>query len=155
MTALRLHSEAVRPDWVDYNGHMSEAYYVLVFGHATDALYEHGGAGADYRARTGYSLYTVESHIQFLREISEGALLETETWVLGVDPKRLQFCHQMTSGGTLLATTELMVIHVDTKGGTVVPMASAEQERFKSLTTQERPSWTGRSIKNIGHEKRN
>ena len=30
-------AEDVRPEWIDYNGHLSEAYYVLVFGHATDA----------------------------------------------------------------------------------------------------------------------
>ena len=30
--------EDVRPEWIDYNGHLSEAYYVLVFGHATDAV---------------------------------------------------------------------------------------------------------------------
>ena len=27
-------AEDVRPEWIDYNGHLSEAYYVLVFGHA-------------------------------------------------------------------------------------------------------------------------
>ena len=31
-------TEDVRPEWIDYNGHLSEAYYVLVFGHATDAV---------------------------------------------------------------------------------------------------------------------
>ena len=31
-------AEDVRPEWIDYNGHLSEAYYVLVFGHATDAM---------------------------------------------------------------------------------------------------------------------
>ena len=45
MSALSLHAEPVRPEWIDYNGHLSEAYYVLVFGNATDALYEVHGAG--------------------------------------------------------------------------------------------------------------
>ncbi len=26
----------VKPEWIDYNGHMSEAFYVLVFGYETD-----------------------------------------------------------------------------------------------------------------------
>ena len=54
----------VLSEWVDYNGHMSEAFYVLVFGHATDALYEQAGMGDAYRAHSGCSLYTVESHIR-------------------------------------------------------------------------------------------
>ncbi len=30
--------ETVRTEWVDYNGHMNLAYYVLGFIHATDEL---------------------------------------------------------------------------------------------------------------------
>lgn len=30
--------EPVRDEWTDYNGHLSEPYYVLVFGDATDAV---------------------------------------------------------------------------------------------------------------------
>ena len=29
--------QRVRPEWIDYNGHLSEGYYVVVFGFATDA----------------------------------------------------------------------------------------------------------------------
>ena len=28
--------EPVQPAWIDYNGHLSEAYYVLLFGFALD-----------------------------------------------------------------------------------------------------------------------
>ena len=38
MDELTAWVEDVRPEWIDYNGHLSEAYYVLVFGHATDAV---------------------------------------------------------------------------------------------------------------------
>src|SRR5699024_6511063 len=36
----------VREDWIDYNGHLSEAYYVLVFGFATDTAMDALGLGA-------------------------------------------------------------------------------------------------------------
>jgi acyl-CoA thioesterase FadM len=40
---LPRHSETVLTDWVDYNGHMNVAYYVLIFDHATDVLLNHVG----------------------------------------------------------------------------------------------------------------
>jgi len=148
-TPLALYQCSVRPEWVDYNGHMSEAFYVLVFGHASDALYEHASMGGDYRARSNCSLYTVESHIQYLREVSEGAELEVQTRVLDVDSKRLRFCHQMMSDGKLLATTELMAVHVDTKAGATVPMSEKNQACYRDLITPDAPSWAGRAIRNL------
>ena len=41
--------EPVQDAWIDYNGHLSEPYYVLVFGHATDAVMDAVGLGPDYR----------------------------------------------------------------------------------------------------------
>ena len=40
---LCLHRATVKPDWLDYNGHMNEAYYVLVFSNATDAFMDYAG----------------------------------------------------------------------------------------------------------------
>ena len=40
---LLLHSESVQPEWIDYNGHMNLAYYVLIFDHATDAFLDYIG----------------------------------------------------------------------------------------------------------------
>ena len=33
----------VQSDWIDYNGHMQDAYYGLVFSHGVDALLEEVG----------------------------------------------------------------------------------------------------------------
>ncbi len=152
-TPSALYQCNVRPDWVDYNGHMSEAYYVLVFGHATDALYDHAGMGEDYRAQSKCSLYTVESHIRFLHEVNEGALLELDTQVLGVDAKRVHFCHLMKSDGIVLATTELMAVHVNTVSGRSVPMTDTEQVRYRNLMIPDPPAWVGRSIQTVNPEK--
>ena len=40
---LRLHETAVSQDWVDYNGHMSESAYLLVFGDSSDAFFRFFG----------------------------------------------------------------------------------------------------------------
>ena len=40
----------VPPEWIDYNGHMMDAYYFLAFTEATEAFLDHVGLGAAYRA---------------------------------------------------------------------------------------------------------
>ncbi len=145
MSVLELHSEPVRADWIDYNGHLSEAYYVLGFGHATDALYDHLGMDAAYRSASGCSLYTVESHIRYLREVVMGAELAVSTRVLGSDAKRIHFCHEMAVGGEVVASSELMALHFDTKAGVTTAMPDPVRRRLRQLRTAA-PDWAGRHI---------
>ncbi|MGI9155604.1 MAG: thioesterase family protein [Marmoricola sp.] len=109
--------ELVQPEWIDYNGHLSEAYYVLVFGHATDAVLERVGLGADYRDRTSCSLFTVEEHIRYLDQVSEGAELEIRSSVVGAAEKTLHVWHEMWADGRLRATEEVLGVHVDAVAG--------------------------------------
>ena len=116
----------VPADWIDYNGHMMDAYYFLAFTEATEAFLDHVGLGAAYQARTGSGIYTAESHLCFLSSVTEGATLRYWTRLLGHDAKRLHVFHEMTSTGTLAATCELMFLHVsDGRVGPVPPQAAA------------------------------
>ncbi|MFG7944975.1 thioesterase family protein [Streptomyces cacaoi] len=157
----------VQPEWIDYNGHMSEAFYVLVFGHATDAMMDEVGLGPVYREDTGCSLYTVEAHVRYLREVSVGTPLVLRTRILGVDGRKLRFAHEMFAGtrpeaeeeaaaadGTAgagsvpedaapVATTELFALHVGPDGG--LPFPDEVHERLAALS-EEPPSWAGRAI---------
>jgi len=67
---LRLHRERVEPGWVDYNGHMNVAYYVLAFDHGTDAFLDHVGMDAPYRASTGGTVFVLARIRHRLRESS-------------------------------------------------------------------------------------
>ena len=62
--------EPTQPGWIDYNGHLSEAYYVLVMGHATDAVMDAVGLGPEHRAAHDSSLYTVEERMALLSEVT-------------------------------------------------------------------------------------
>src|SRR6204780_1195432 len=42
---LPRYETTVRPEWVDYNGHMSDFLYGHVFGEAMESLYRQGGVG--------------------------------------------------------------------------------------------------------------
>ncbi|WP_405593040.1 thioesterase family protein [Streptomyces sp. NBC_01092] len=154
---LPLFHETVRPEWIDYNGHLSEAYYVLVFGFATDALMEHTGMDAEYRKSTGCSMYTVESHVRYLRDVPDRAQLVVVTRVLGAAGKKARFTHEMYVGTEIhvgteqeadagpVATIELLALHVDQKAGRATPFPGAVRERLAALVEQP-PEWAGRSI---------
>jgi acyl-CoA thioester hydrolase len=82
-------SEAVRPEWIDYNGHLSEAYYVLVFGHASDAAMVVLGMTPEYLTQTRTSLFTLEAHVRYLDQIPPEAHLTVRSSVIGVTGKLL------------------------------------------------------------------
>jgi betainyl-CoA thioesterase len=152
--SLPLFRETVRPEWIDYNGHMSEAYYVLVFGFATDELMERTGLDSTYRKRTGCSLYTVEAHVRYLRDVPEGAQLAVHTRVLGAAGKKARFAHEMyvvegpRAEPDPVATTELLALHVDQGAGRAVPFPPEVRERLAALA-EEPPGWAGRSIEPV------
>ncbi|MBQ0866692.1 thioesterase family protein [Streptomyces smyrnaeus] len=147
MTRLPSFEQTVRPEWIDYNGHMSEAFYVLVFGHATDAMMDAVGLGPTYRERTGCSLYTVEAHVRYLSEVPEGAPLAVRTRVLGVAGKKLRFVHEMNVEDRVVATSELFALHVGAAGS--VPFPDEVEQRLADLV-EEAPEWAGRAIAPVG-----
>jgi acyl-CoA thioester hydrolase len=104
--------EPVQDAWIDYNGHLSEPYYVLVFGHATDAVMDAVGLGPDYREAHDASLYTVEAHVRYLAEVSAGSDLEVRSSVIGVAGKLLWIWHELWVDDRLRATEEILGVHV-------------------------------------------
>ena len=120
---LELYSSVVAPAWVDYNGHMTEAAFLTVFGWASDRLFRYLGIDEGYRAG-GHSFYTVETHINHLGEAALGERLRVTTQVLGSDAKRLHICHSMYRGDSeeLLCAAEQMLLHVDTGAGRSAPV---------------------------------
>lgn len=125
---LALYRTEVAPDWIDYNGHMTESRYLHAFGEATDALLAHIGVDNHYLA-SGGSFYTVETHIMHLGEAHEGDELAVSTQLLGSDGKKLHLFHTLTRAGDAIATAEQMLLHVDTnaKRAALAPVAITER----------------------------
>ena len=111
-TACRL---SVSREWIDYNGHMNVGFYGVAFDKASDAVLDHLGLGEAYRHRAEASMFIVESHMIYDREVGEGDPLRFETLLLDGDEKRLHMFHAMyhEAEGYLAATTEMMGLHVD------------------------------------------
>ncbi|MFC7344003.1 thioesterase family protein [Saccharopolyspora griseoalba] len=137
--------QRVRPEWIDYNGHLSEAYYVLVFGFATDALMERVGMDRTYLRETGCSLYTVEAHVRYLREVPPDSELLITTRVVDAGAKKLRVCHEMVVDGELVATEEVLALHVDGEQGRTAPFPQRIADEL-AAAVEPAPEYAGRSI---------
>ncbi|MGW4522221.1 thioesterase family protein [Amycolatopsis sp. NPDC004378] len=132
--------DRVRPEWIDYNGHLSEPYYVLVFGDATTFLMDTVGLGPEL---SGSSLYTVEAHVRYLREVGPDAELDVTTSVVGIGAKKVRLCHKLRVAGDLVATEEILAIHVTDSRASPLPAEAVE--RLKQYVNPV-PDYAGRAI---------
>jgi carnitine 3-dehydrogenase len=148
---LRLVDTVVRPEWIDYNRHMSDFRYGQVFGDAMDALYRRVGVDESYRAG-GRMYYSVESHVNYLGEAKVGEALYVTTQLLAVDEKRLQVFHRLHRGrdDALIATDEQMHLHVDTAAAKATAVDPAVRAKLEAIRNDQadlpRPREAGRAI---------
>jgi acyl-CoA thioester hydrolase len=138
--------------WVDYNGHLNDGYYMVVFSEATTALMSLIGLDEAGRKATGHSIFTLESHINYLQEVRQGKAIEVYTQILGSDAKRLQIYQAMVLAGsdTLLAANEQMLLNIDMSGPRAAPFVPTVLAKVQMLTVAHRslprPPYAGRTI---------
>jgi len=149
---LEPYRAAVAPEWIDYNGHMNVAYYVLAFDRATDHLFDHLGIGEVYRRASNCSIFALEAHVCYERELRAGADFAITTRLIDADNKRLHIFHCMSDDATseTAATIELMGLHVDLGGPRSAPFPAQAFARIKALLAKHRrlppPAQLGRRI---------
>ena len=150
---LKIYTDTVRPEWIDYNGHMNVAYYVLAFDYATDALFDHLGVGQDYKNESGCSTFAVDMNVGYRREVQEGDPLSFATWFLGYDAKRLHFFHEMyhATEGWLAANCELLSLHIDMARRKTAPFPDSILSRLAAVRAAHSrlpaPEGVGRKIR--------
>src|SRR6516165_7018410 len=123
---FRLPEVTVAAEWTDYNHHLTESAYLLIMGESSDAFFRFFGIDDAYRA-AGHSLYTVETQLHILHEMY-GAT------------------------GSLIATAEQMLLHVDTRAGQAAPFPSHIAELLGEIRAAHAavlpvPEYVGRSIR--------
>ncbi|WP_411382057.1 thioesterase family protein [Pseudomonas sp. MPB26] len=152
MPALTTYTTSIQPDWVDYNGHLRDAFYLLIFSYATDALMDRLGLDSENREASGHSLFTLELHLNYLHEVKLGADVEVHTQLIAFDAKRLHLYHSLHLVGDekALAGNEQMLLHVDLAGPRSAPFSEATMEKIIALNAQQfdllRPALLGRVI---------
>lgn len=151
-TPLTCLETEVRFEWVDYNGHMNDGAYAVVFSHATDALMDWLGIDAAFREEYRHTLFTLETHIRYLREAYEGERLAIDALLLDHDAKRLHvfFTMRHPDDTTPLSTCEIMLMSIDRITGRPAPFPRPVAERVDLLWQTHGcsppPEGAGRSI---------
>jgi acyl-CoA thioester hydrolase len=92
LLGTRVAEGVVKPEWIDVNGHMNVAYYVLAFDLAVDAC-----------------------HITYQQELMEGDPYIVTAQILAYDDKRIHQFQRLYHAEKyfLAATGEWMNLHVD------------------------------------------
>ena len=143
---------SVLPEWIDANGHMNLAYYVVLFDRATDTVYDALGVGQAYREATGNSTFTAETHTLYEREMRVGERVRITSHLLGADAKRLHYFHEMfhAEKGHRVAAQELIALHIDLRVRRTTPFATALLNQLRAAVrasaSDPLPAGVGRRI---------
>ena len=141
----------VKPEWIDLNGHMNLAFYVMLFDQAFDLLLAEWDLDWAYTKRTGLGLFAVEAHILYEQELLEGEDVAVRTWVVEADAKRLHVAHEMYRAADMAraACSESMNVHVDLAARKMIPWPETQREALAAAAAAHAgaaPDWVGRKV---------
>ena len=134
-TPLELHTEVVRPEWIDHNGHMNSAFYVLAFDESGTSLFQHFGITEEYRETTLRGIFVGDYHVHYVREVVEGDPLRFTHLLIDCDEKKVHYWQEMyhATEGYLSAQVEAIMLHVDLTTRKVVPFPPEIFARIKKI----------------------
>ncbi|MFD1039390.1 thioesterase family protein [Virgibacillus byunsanensis] len=141
----------VHREWVDYNGHMNDSAYAVVFSIAVDRLIDFIGLDADARDSLSYTMFTLETHICYLQEAHENEELHVTMQLLDTDAKRMHVFFYLTNNeNEILATSEQMLMGMDTLQGKPAPFPEPVVTKVQKIWSEhnqlELPKQAGRRI---------
>ena len=142
----------VQPEWIDWNGHMNDACYAIVFSRALDGLVDSIGLDAAGRARHDQTIFTLETQTRFLKEMKLGQRFCVAGRVIAHDGKRLHAWLSMLEGDTCAATSEQLIlcVRIEANGARAVPFAPSVLEALTAITEEDAltpmPDGLGRGI---------
>ena len=141
----------VQADWVDYNGHMNDAAYAQVFSLAVDSWMNEIGLDAEGRAKHSYTIFTLETHLCYLKEANEHEELDIYMQLLDDDEKRLHVFFEMKNqSDDLLATSEQMLMGINTVENKPAPLPENIANKVAEVRQQQvhfdMPVQAGRKI---------
>ncbi|PRA47490.1 hypothetical protein CQ062_22775 [Ochrobactrum sp. MYb68] len=146
--ALSIYHTTVSPSWIDYNGHMGDYAYGIVFSDAATAYMGRIGITATYREANNATLYTLDSRIGYLKECHVGEALSVELTVLDADHKCMHvFMRLLNADGETMALCEQLLIHISRQGQHPRAAHMPQEVRdcvladLHSSTSVERPEW--------------
>ncbi len=141
----------VKPEWIDFNGHLNMAYYNVLFDHGADEVYDTFGFGPTYAQTRGFTTYTAEFHLRYVRELHVHDKVRVSFQLIDMDEKRFHSYQEIYhQDGWLAATGEALALHIDMSGPKVAPMPEDVLAKvsalYQSHQTLPRPENVGRSV---------
>lgn len=149
---INLFESPVLPEWIDYNGHMNDAYYVVAFSQAIDAFMLHIGLDETFREEQSVSIYTLQSMVTYLKEVAEAEPIIIQGQLLESDNKKLRLFMTMYHGQTHdeLATMETLLLHMDMQAHRAAPFLEKTQSLVNNIQAAhnllETPANAGKAI---------
>ena len=142
LLGIEVATGTVLPEWIDQNGHMNVAYYVLAFDLAIDALWERIGVTEAYIRDTRGSTFAVESHVTYQRELKQAEPYIVTMQLLAYDSKRIHHFQRMyhAEKRELSATAEWMTLHVDLRRRRVSTWAPQILQELENIAAAQTPS---------------
>lgn len=114
MSEHYIYQTNVKKEWVDYNGHMNDAEYNRVFSDATDAWLALIGLNQETIQRLQYTIFTLENHITFLKEMKEDENIQVKVHLYDYDSKRVHVYMEMFNKDDICsAIYEVMLMGID------------------------------------------
>lgn len=141
----------IRPEWIDYNGHLNMAYYNVLFDLGSDEAFIALGMGPEYARSRGMTTYIAEAHVRYLRELHLAATVDVTFQIIDHDAKRLHSYQEIRhEEGWIAATCEMMTLHVDMAGPAVTAFPEDVAERLANMASDHarlpRPEAIGRPM---------
>lgn len=129
---------AVRPEFIDVNGHMNVRHYLELNSDGTTVVCEQVGIDDVYRAERRMGVFTSEHHLRYHSELHLGEKLSVHPVVLDRNDKVV---HMMTylldrTHRRLSNTLELALVHVDLDARRPVPMPGEVAAEFDRLIAE-------------------
>ena len=149
---IRTPVQTVPAEWIDYNGHMNVAYYLLAIDQALEAVFDELGAGEALTKTHRMGTMGLVNQINYLDELLEGQQFCCDFQILDCDHKRVHYFVTMhhLEKQTVAATMEALSINVDLEARKSVPYPKEVLARIETMfaahKTLPRPATAGATI---------
>lgn len=137
---LCTHTDRVLPAWIDYNGHMNVAYYVILLDRAMDGFFSMLGIDVAYVGATHKSAFALDTRIVYRRELIANSPVRCLSQLFGYDEKRVHVGHYLTHGedGWTAAFSEWVCLHVDTRSRRGAPFPPQARDKLRDILAEHR-----------------